>query len=58
MPVTISIANATVSGEWIEGDIVLGVTEISFSTSKHFKTKKDVWSRISIWVKESRLPQD
>jgi hypothetical protein len=39
MPVTISIANATLSGEWIEGDIVLSVTELSFSTSKHFKTK-------------------
>jgi hypothetical protein len=45
---TISIANATVSGEWIEGDIVLNVTEIGFSTSKHFKTKKDVEQNIDL----------
>ena len=48
MPDTISIENATVSGEWIEGDVVIGVTELGLSTSKHFKTKKDVETDIDL----------
>ncbi len=42
MSINISIEHASVSGDWIEGDIVLTVTELDFSTSKHFKTLKDV----------------
>lgn len=48
MSINISIEHATVSGDWIEGDIVLSVSELGLSTSQHFKTLKDVEHEIDL----------
>ena len=50
MDIKIRIENARVEGEWIEGDIVIGVTDIGLSKTQHFKTKQNAEETFDLGV--------